>query len=90
MFHDYKNVLLRSLLALNWVKLADLLLGWVDHVVYFGQEVVGLAIVFEKSHYLDFSEDLDTVVLTMCEIGDEFDSNLSVGQKAFSEHDIAK
>ena len=90
MFHNYKNVLLGSFFALLRVKLTDLLLGWVDHIVYFRQEVVKLAIVFEKSHYLDFSEDLDTVVLIICEIGDELDSNLSVGQKAFSEHDIAK
>ena len=90
MFHNYKNVLLGRFFALYRVKLADLILGWVDHVVNFWQEVVGLAIVFEKSHYLDFSKDLDTVVLTMREIGDELDSNLSVGQEAFSEHDIPK
>ena len=90
MFHYYKNVLLGNLFTLDRVKLADLFRCWVDHVVNFGQEVVGLAIVFEKSHYLDFSQDLDTVVLTMREIRNELDSNLSVGQKALSEHDIAK
>ena len=90
MFHYYKNVLLGSLLGFSRVKLVDLLLSGVVHVVDLGQEVVGLAIVFQEPHYLYFPQNLHAVVLTMSEVGDQLDRDLFLGQKALCQHHIPK